>query len=234
MNVSVHLFAGLRDLVGRRDLALELADGATVSDLRAQLGRAYPHVTPFLDSAACAVDDEYVTVDHPLREGDDVALIPPVSGGSEGELFLVTDRPLDAAALSAAVRRDESGALLVFAGVARNDSEGRSVVGLEYEAHASMALKKLREVAEEVRARWPVTGIGIQHRTGRLAIGETSLLVAVSSAHRKEAFEACRYAVDRVKQIVPVWKKEIWEDGDGAWVPGHQVEVPEGARAERA
>jgi len=100
------------------------------------------------------------------------------------------------------------------------------VRALEYDAHVSLAEKKLREVGDEVRSRYPVTDIGILHRTGHLEIGETSLLVAVSAAHRQEAFEACQYAVDRIKQTVPIWKKEIWEDGSGEWVPGHPVDVP--------
>jgi molybdopterin synthase catalytic subunit len=142
----------------------------------------------------------------------------------------VTEAALDPQRLAELVRRDEAGAVLVFQGVARNNSEGRQVVALEYDAYPKMAVRKLREVAQDVRARWPVTGIAVQHRTGRLAIGEASLLVAVSSAHRAEAFEACLYAVDRIKQTVPIWKKEIWQDGDGAWVAGHTVDVAEPPR----
>jgi molybdopterin synthase catalytic subunit len=231
MKVSVRLFAGLHDLLGSREVTLELPERATVADLRDRLSRDFPVVTPFLPTLVCAVDEEYVDGDAPLREGVEVSLIPPVSGGVETPLFLVTSEPLDAMTLMAAVRKDESGAVALFAGVARNHSEGREVAALEYDAHPSLAAKKLREVADEVRARWPVTGIAIHHRTGRLAIGEASLLVAVSAAHRREAFEACQYAVDRVKRIVPVWKKEIWTDGSGQWVSGHPVEVAERARA---
>lgn len=225
MKVTLRLFAGLRDLLGERQICLELPNGATVADLREQLGRRYPAVQPFLPAIACAIHEEFVPQGHPLSDGDDVAIIPPVSGGSE--CVRVTAEPLDPEELVRAVRQDESGAVVLFFGVARNHSEGRRVLALEYEAYPEMAEKKLREVAGEVRARWPVTGIGALHRTGRLAIGETSLLVAVSSAHRQEAFEACHYAVDRIKQIVPVWKKEIWEDGEGEWVAGHPVDVPE-------
>jgi molybdopterin synthase catalytic subunit len=231
MKVHVRLYAGLRDLIGQQQLELELAEGATVDELWTQLTRDYPVVTPFLSSLACAVDEEYVPSSHPLRDGDNVALIPPVSGGSAGDgPFEVTSEPLDLERLANAVRKDASGAVVVFSGVARNQSEGRRVVALEYDAYPEMAERKLREVAAEVRARWPVTGIAIAHRTGRLAIGEASLLVAVSAAHRREAFEACHHAVDRIKQVVPVWKKEIWEDGDGAWVAGHPVD--ERAQAE--
>ena len=140
-------------------------------------------------------------------------------------MFAITSDPLDPAPLVEAVRRDESGAVALFYGVVRNENKGRSVQYLEYDAYPEMAIKKMREVADEVRAKFPVTGIGILHRTGRLEIGETSLLVAVSSGHRKEAFEACHYAVDRIKQIVPVWKKEVWEDGE-EWIEGHVPDVP--------
>lgn len=225
MKVTLRLFAGLHDLLGERQICLELPEDATVVDLREQLGRRYPAIVPFLPTIACAIHEEFVPQGHRLRDGDDVAIIPPVSGGSD--CFRVTAEPLDPEELLRAVRQDESGAVILFLGVARNHSEGRRVLALEYEAYPEMAEKKLRDVADEVRARWPVTGIGALHRTGRLAIGETSLLVAVSSAHRLEAFEACHYAVDRIKQIVPVWKKEIWEDGDGKWVAGHPIDVPE-------
>jgi len=140
-------------------------------------------------------------------------------------MFEITREPLDPAPLVAAVRRDDSGAVTLFYGVVRNENLGRAVHYLEYDAYPEMAIKKMREVAEEIQTRFPVTGIGILHRIGRLEIGETSLLVAVSSGHRKESFEACHYAVDRIKQIVPVWKKEVWED-DSAWVEGHMPDVP--------
>ena len=145
-------------------------------------------------------------------------------------MFQITSDPLDPAALVAAVRRDESGAVALFYGVVRNENMGRGVLYLEYDAYPEMALKKMREVADDVRAKFPVNGIGIMHRTGRLEIGETSLLVAVSSGHRKEAFEACHYAVDRIKETVPVWKKEVWEDGS-EWVEGHMPDVPKTSEA---
>jgi molybdopterin synthase catalytic subunit len=140
-------------------------------------------------------------------------------------MFEITHEPLDPAPLVAAVRQDDSGAVTLFYGVVRNENLGRAVQYLEYDAYPEMAIKKMREVADEVRARFPVTGIGVLHRIGRLEIGETSLLVAVSSGHRKESFEACHYAVDRIKQIVPIWKKEVWEDGS-AWIEGHIPDIP--------
>lgn len=143
-------------------------------------------------------------------------------------MFVITQDPLDPKALVDFVRRDESGAVALFYGVVRNTSEDRRVLYLEYDAYPSMAVKKMREVAQEVRGHWPITEIAVAHRIGRLEIGETSLLVAVSSSHRREAFEACHYAVDRIKQIVPVWKKEVWESGE-AWVEGHMVPEAEPA-----
>ena len=135
-------------------------------------------------------------------------------------MFAITHDVLDPAPLVSAVRRDESGAIALFYGVVRNENMGRNVQYLEYDVYPEMAIKKIREVAEEVRAKYPITGIGVLHRVGRLEIGETSLLVAVSSAHRVAAFEACHFAVDRIKQVVPIWKKEVWEDGE-EWIEGH-------------
>jgi len=249
VRVSVRLFAGLHDLVGHREVELELLEGATVADLREQLVSQYPAVAPLMSTLVCAVNEEYVPNEYRLSPGDRVALIPPVSGGSsagggqtrtwrarlggsgpgvgaEADRFQVTREPLDPQRLASLVRRDESGALALFYGVVRNHSHGRRVLYLEYDAYASMAVKKMQQVAEEVRSRWDITDIAINHRTGRLEVGETSLLVAVSAPHRREAFEACHYAVDRIKEIVPVWKKEVWEGGE-SWVEGHPVAAAE-------
>jgi len=207
-------------------LSLELDDGATVADLKERLARDYPRLGPILPRVACAIDDEYVAFEERLRDGAEVALIPPVSGGAE-ELFRVTKDVMDAQALVDLVRRDEAGAVALFYGVVRNHSEGRAVERLEYEAHESMAVRKMREVAEETKRRFPeISEVGVWHRIGTLEIGETSLLVAVSSPHRKEAFEACHWCVDRVKEVVPVWKKEHWAGGS-AWVEGHTVDAPQ-------
>ena len=140
-------------------------------------------------------------------------------------MFEITSDRLDPAPLVAAVRRDESGAVALFYGVVRNENMGRNVRYLEYDVYPEMAIKKMQEVAEEVRAKYPITGVGVLHRVGRLEIGETSLLVAVSSAHRAAAFEACHFAVDRIKQVVPIWKKEVWDNGE-EWIEGHAPEIP--------
>ncbi len=223
MEVKTRLFAGLHQLVGERVVTLEVPAGATAAALRDRLGERFPQVRDLLPNVVCAVAEEYVSMEYVLQEGDDVALIPPVSGGSgEGDgMFAIGPGPLDPAPLVESVRRDESGAVTLFYGVVRNENLGRNVMYLEYDAYPEMAVKKMREVAAEVRAKYNVTGVGVLHRTGRLEIGETSLLVAVSSGHRKEAFEACHFAVDRIKQIVPVWKKEVFEGGE-QWIEGNQ------------
>ena len=234
MKVTLRLFASVRDLVGERTVSVDVRDGATVDDAKARLAELYPAVSKMLPVIACAIDEEYAPADLPLHDGAEVALIPPVSGGSgdpstgSGQgLFRVTDQVLDAQALVELVRRDEAGAIALFYGVVRNNSEGREVERLEYEAYEPMALRKLRECADETKRQFPeVTEVGAWHRTGTLEIGETSLLVAVSSPHRVDAFEACHWAVDRIKEVVPVWKKEHWRGGS-AWVEGHAVEAPE-------
>jgi len=134
-------------------------------------------------------------------------------------LISITADPLDPQPFIEHVRRDESGAVAIFLGVVRNNNLGRRVLHLEYDAYPQMAEKKLRQVAEEIMSRWPISDIAIAHRTGRLRIGETSLVVVVSSPHRREAFEACQHAVNRIKEVAPIWKKEVWEGGE-AWIEG--------------
>jgi len=137
-------------------------------------------------------------------------------------LVEVVADPLDPQRLVEHVRKDEAGAVALFYGVVRNENMGRKVLYLEYDAYPEMATKQMRRIAEEALERWPITDIAIQHRTGRLEIGQTSLLIAVSSPHRKEAFEACHALVDRFKEVVPIWKKEVWEGGE-EWIEGDPV-----------
>ena len=137
-------------------------------------------------------------------------------------MFRITTEPLDALALMQAVGSDAAGAIALFAGVVRNENLGRRVEYLEYDAYPPMAEKKMAEIADEVRAKWPVTGVAMAHRTGRLQIGEASVIIAVSSPHRADAIEACHYAIDRLKETVPVWKKEVFEGGE-EWLEGTPV-----------
>jgi molybdopterin synthase catalytic subunit len=238
VKVSLHLFASVREAVGQRELWLDLEDGATLIDLKSRLAAEYPRVGPMLERAVFAIDDEYVAFGERLHDGADVAVIPPVSGGAPDEpvdldegLFRVTTNVMDgqAQALVDLVRRDEAGAVNLFYGVVRNHHEGRAVERLEYEAHTTMALRQMRHVAAETKQRFPeISEVGIWHRIGTLEVGETSLLVAISSPHRKEAFEASLWCVDRIKEVVPVFKKEHWAGGS-AWVEGHAVEPPQTA-----
>jgi len=137
-------------------------------------------------------------------------------------LFEITSATLDPQRLIDHVRKDESGAVALFSGVVRNENLGRRVLYLEYDAYPEMAERVMREIAEEALRRWPITDVAMQHRTGKLDIGETSLLIAVSAPHRKEAFDACHSLVDRFKEVVPVWKKEVWEGGE-EWIEGEAV-----------
>ena len=147
-------------------------------------------------------------------------------------IYEITSEPIDANALVVAVRTDEAGAVSVFYGVVRNTNLGRKVLYLEYDAYPPMAEKMMREIADEVRQRWPITGIALRHRIGRLEIGEPSVVIAVASPHRADAIEACHHAIDRLKAIVPVWKKEVFEGGE-EWIEGTAID-PESARAREA
>ena len=223
MKVQVRLFARYREEAGRDRVELELPEGGTVEAVWAAVAERFPALRPYRPHTLFAVGQDYVDPGHPLRAGDEVCLFPPVSGGAGPDLYRLATEPLSEAELTAAVTNPEAGGLVVFSGVVRNETGGRRVKFLEYEAHAGMAEAKMREIGETVRARWPgVKAIAIAHRVGRLEIGEASVVIAVSAAHRAEAFEACRYAIDRLKQTVPIWKKEQFEDGE-VWV-GLQAE----------
>ncbi|HJM89613.1 MAG TPA: molybdenum cofactor biosynthesis protein MoaE [Dehalococcoidia bacterium] len=230
MQINVKLFAGLKDIVGG-DLE-ESFEGTevTVAQLTQQLAAAHPKLEPYLTGLAVAVNEEYILGDSELlHDGDEVALIPPISGGSEGNdtpHYLVTADELDPRALRDLVRSDRSGAVVVFEGVVRNRHEGYDVERIEYEAYDSMAVKQLQAVAEAVLKELPVHDIAVHHRTGNVEIGEASLLVAVSSEHREEAFAAALRVVDRVKESVPVWKKEFTPDG-AIWQEGRPARPAE-------
>jgi MoaE-MoaD fusion protein len=224
MQVKVRLFAGLRELLGSELEERFEGDSVTVSELRLRLGERHPEFVSHLECAAVAVNEEYVRdANVPIRDGDTVALIPPVSGGAEPyPHFLVTADELDRDALRHLVRTDESGAVVLFEGIVRNHHAGHEVLRLEYEAFASMAEKQLEAVAREVLAEFAdreVYDLAAHHRTGMLEVGDVSLLVAVSAAHRRDAFEAALRAVDRIKETVPVWKKEYGPDG-AVWQEG--------------
>ncbi|MBY6277125.1 MAG: molybdopterin converting factor [Symbiobacterium thermophilum] len=221
--VTVKLFAAAADAVGRRTLEGDWA-GRTTAQLLEILTQQYPNLARLAPVLSVAVNREYAPADRVLADGDEVALIPPVSGGAddpEPPLFAITTEPLSADEIAARVTNPHSGATLVFVGTVREWTRGRRTVYLEYEAYPEMAVAQMEQIGREIAERWPGARTAIVHRVGRLEIGEASVVIAVATPHRADAFEACRHAIERLKQIVPIWKKEVWEDGE-AWV-GSQI-----------
>ena len=219
MRVRVRLFARYREALGRERLEVDLPEGGTVEAAWSAIADRHPELAPYRPFTLFAVGQDYVSPDHRLRPDDELFLFPPVSGGGPGvDIYRVVTEPLSPDAIAAEVDDPGAGGIVIFSGVVRNETGGRPVKFLEYEAHAPMAEVKMREIGEAVRVRWPgVRRVAMLHRIGRLEIGEASVLIAVAAAHRGDAFEACRYAIDTLKRIVPVWKKEHFEDGE-VWV----------------
>jgi molybdopterin converting factor subunit 1 len=219
MIITIKLFARLREIVGAGRLERELSDGATVGELLSILQAEFPRLADLMARTIISVNQEFATLDRPLRDGDEVAIFPPVSGGADA--FRVTFDPIRLDEVAGMVVRPHTGAVATFAGVVRNISGGKEVAFLEYEAYEEMALAKLRQVADEARDQWPhIVDIAIVQRIGHLEVGDVAVVIAVSSGHRDEGcFEACRYAIDRLKQIVPIWKKEVGPTGE-EWVEG--------------
>ena len=231
ITVTLRLFAVYRERVGSDCIEVTLPDGATVDDALQCLAEAHPVTVPLLATTMVAVNQSYVERDHALQPGDEVALIPPVSGGldypSPNPRMLITDEPLDAEKVTAMVANTANGGVVTFQGVTRDETGGRTVVRLDYEAYPEMAYKTLQQIFDEVEERWGITDLALAHRIGRLELGEASLVVAVGAAHRAEAFAAAMYVVDRLKEIVPIWKKEFFEDGS-VWVALGSSAPPEG------
>ncbi|PYN28071.1 MAG: molybdenum cofactor biosynthesis protein MoaE [Candidatus Rokuibacteriota bacterium] len=218
MRVRVRLFARYREALGRERLEVDLPEGGTVESAWSAIADRHPELAPYRPFTLFAVGQDYVSPDHRLRPDDELCLFPPVSGGAAADIYRVVTEPLSPDAIADEVDDPGAGGIVIFSGVVRNETGGRPVKFLEYEAHAPMAEVKMREIGETVRGRWPgVKRVAMLHRIGRLEIGEASVLIAVAAAHRGDAFEACRYAIDTLKQTVPVWKKEHFEDGE-VWV----------------
>jgi molybdopterin synthase catalytic subunit len=228
MRVSIIIFGILKDWLGNGASAVELPEGASVGDLLTVLGQREPR--PPLEGIAVSVNAEYASSSQTLHEGDEVALLPPVSGGAPRAPRLcasdhgigtasLTREPIDADRIVAAAKAGADGAVVVFDGIVRNHSRGRKTLYLDYEAYEEMALKQLEELARQARERFGVRHLTVAHRLGRIEIGETSVLIVVSSAHRAQAFDACRWLIDTLKQTVPIWKKETFADG-AVWAAG--------------
>lgn len=216
MKIRVLFFASARDRVGRREVDWELPEGSRVADFKRELVARYPAMAPVQRTLSIAVNAECAGDAVLLQPGDEVAVIPPVSGGG---VFAITEEPIAPDALFKTVLRDYHGAVVTFCGVVRNHSGSRRTHHLFYEAYREMAEKRMAEIAAEVEQKWGIREVAILHRVGRLEVGEISALVAVASPHRQQAFEACRYVIDRLKEVVPIWKKEVGEEGE-VWVEG--------------
>jgi molybdopterin synthase catalytic subunit len=230
MRVRVLFFGMLKDLAGRSGDVVELPDKAVVRDLLDHYSTEVPRMREALASIAVAVNQEYVGPGVVLKSDDEVGLLPPVSGGSEGETpsgqpagrrryaSIVRDA-IDTAGVLARIKHGEDGAAVMFEGVVRNQTRGRQTLYLEYEAYEEMALAEMEKLAEQALKQFAVRDVALVHRLGRLEIGEASVLIVVASAHRAAAFDACRWLIDTLKRTVPIWKKEYFEDG-AVWADG--------------
>jgi len=229
MEVKVLLFATLRQLAGWKERVVELPNGANLGDLLTLLTDNQPQLNLAQRTIYAAVNEEYAQKETPLKEQDVVAIFPPVSGGAEmgngRKRFEITEQPLSLDEVAARVNRPDCGAITTFAGMVRGETattEGtRSTDFLQYEAYTEMAERMLAQIGDEIMAKWPkVQAVSILHRIGRCEIGEPSVVIAVATPHRGDGcFEACRYAIERLKAIVPIWKQENWSDGQ-VWVEG--------------
>jgi molybdopterin synthase catalytic subunit len=242
IEVTVLPFGVLKDWLGTDKATIELREGATVAEMLAQLSAELGGRQ--LKGIAVSVNAEYAQVGHVLRAGDEVGLLPPVSGGSgieagsqeledAGGGARLTRKPIDGARLAAEAKQGEDGAVVVFDGIVRNNTRERRTLYLDYEAYEEMALKQMEELAVEAQRKFGVREVRIVHRLGRLMVGETSVLIVVASAHRGQAFDACRWVIDTLKKKVPIWKKETFEDGavwaDGEPFPAGLSVAPEGS-----
>lgn len=230
MRITALFFASLRDIIGEKRLTIEIsAASSTVARLRQELINRYPAASDHLKIALAAVNEEFAFDQDVIHEGDEIAFFPPVSGGGEQlarpEIFRLPDAPIDHDEIVAAVATAKTGAVCLFTGIVRGqtDKDGHlpQTERLTYEAYKPMAIAKMKQVAQEIRARWDkIEGIAIIQRIGTLEVGHNTVLIACSSPHRDDGcFEAARYGIDRLKEIVPVWKKEIGLNGE-AWIEG--------------
>jgi molybdopterin synthase catalytic subunit len=219
----------LKDLVGKASDTLDLDQGASVADLLAHYETQIPRLRESLPSLALAVNQEYASADTKLRSNDEVAILPPVSGGKDGSPdrrnrsetahCAIVRGPIQTQEVLVGIVRGEDGAAVVFEGVVRNQTRGRKTLYLDYEAYEEMALQQMESLAGQALSQFQIRDVALVHRLGRLEIGETSVLVVVASAHRAAAFDACRWLIDTLKRTVPIWKKEYFEDG-AVWADG--------------
>jgi molybdopterin synthase catalytic subunit/molybdopterin converting factor small subunit len=229
MQVRTLFFGMLKDLTGRGSDLLSMPEQATVGDVFTHYEKLTPRLGDFAASIAISINQEFAGPDSKLKDGDEIAFLPPVSGGvkeSESDMqasgpgcsAIVRER-IDTQEVLAKLKQPSDGAALVFEGVVRDHTRGRRTLYLEYEAYEEMALKQMDSLAGQALRQFPIRDVAVVHRLGRLEIGETSVLIAVASAHRGPAFDACRWLIDMLKRTVPIWKKEYFEDG-AVWADG--------------
>jgi molybdopterin synthase catalytic subunit len=230
MKVQILFFARLKELLHQETVEITVPENSSVSDVFKVLTIQYPEIESFRKSILIAINQEFATWETLINEGDELALFPPVSGGQAsstlfydsnvlGDVYQIVRKPIQVNKLTQQLGQGEDGAMVTFIGVVRNNTQGRSTMFLEYEGYEPMAIRKLSEIGTIIHRQWQIGHIGIVHRLGRLEIGEVSVAIVITSAHRKVAFEVCQYAIDTLKKIVPIWKKEFFEDGE-IWVEG--------------
>ena len=233
IKVRVLFFGAARDAVGQEQIEVELESPINAAGARAKLLSAYPSLQRFGKSLLFAVNQQYAQSDREISEGDELAIFPPVSGGSAGskakevagkitappDFFELTTDPIDVGAVARRVVLPQCGATVTLDGYAREWTKGRRTLYLVYEAYEPMALSEMKRLGKQAHEKFDIAHIGIVHRTGRLEIGETSVVISVSAPHRRAAFEACEWAIRELKRTVPIWKKEVFEDGE-VWVEG--------------
>ena len=221
MRIKLRYFAMAREILGKSAEEREVGAGATAGSVFDDLVSETSRLKAMKGSALLMVNQAYVAPEHELSDGDELALIPPVSGGAvDAPLagrFVVTESMLDPRSVEGLVESPAAGAIVTFTGTVRNNARGRGVVALDYEAYPEAAEKMLAQIGDEIRRNWGIERVAIAHRTGYLTPGEASVVIAVASPHRGEAFAACAYAIERIKEIVPIWKKEHYADG-AIWV----------------
>lgn len=220
MQVVVRLFGSLREATGAKELAVTLDPEARVADLFSLLAADHPAFEKLGAKLRVAVNQDVVGFERALAEGDEVAFLPPVSGGSEPRRCWISDQPLDTGAVVNRVLGPDAGGIVTFVGTVRDASRGTAIRHLEYEAYPEMAERELEKICDEAAQQWPGARVAVAHRIGHLPIGEIAVVVAAAAPHRAEAFAACRYTIDALKVRVAIWKKEFAENGE-YWVEDH-------------
>ena len=229
MRIKVLFFGFTHDLTGLCEEQVELGEGENLQGLRSFYENRFPRLGELAGSLLFAVNQQIADPLSVLHEGDEVAFMPPVSGGVDHSCYRITGKKISASDFAKSLQANSDGAVVTFEGIVRDHSNGRKTLYLEYEAYEAMAVRKMEEIGSEAKEKFDINSVGIIHRTGKLEIGETSVAIVVTAPHRGPAFEACQHLIDRLKQVVPVWKKEYFEDG-AVWVEGEgRSHVLEGA-----